>query len=317
MHKLKKSSDKSMLSNVKTNDAHKPANRFGALLSDESDNESSDEVVVEATSKTAELKSTPVTKERFADLPQTEPQWKSTDRAQKFSYSKGRDQDWESSRKEKKFYEYQQRPIVPKTIDTFDPSQSEDDVRGDKMFLASPWKVWTHRADSLDWTESSYINIFTVDSIGTMWRFLNNFHLLDKHTNQIFIMRNQIKPMWEHNENRCGGICSIKLDCYSRQGKMDIGSEVMICLCLLIMNETLIQNNSEINGISYSIKNKCVLIKLWYKDFKTNITDKLPLSFFNRLDVVIRGASKTTYAGKKTDKMISIQCKPIKPEFEI
>ena len=42
----------------------------------------------------------------------------------------------------------------------------------------------------------------------------------------------------------------------------------MTTISLLLLNETLTTNDSEINGISYSIKKGSVLIKLWCKNFK-------------------------------------------------
>jgi len=201
-----------------------------------------------------------------------------------------------------------------KSLSTYDIENNVDSVVGNDKFLSSTWSIWVHRTDCTGWTEDTYKHVYTIKSIGTFWRFFNNFHLFDKYANQFFVMRGLIKPVWEDNGNRTGGICSIKLDCYSRSGKIDIGSEVMICLCLLMMNETLIQNNEEINGISYSIKNKCVLIKIWYRDYHSNITDKLPISFFNKLDVIMKNANKNNYGDKKNENYISIQCKPIKPE---
>ncbi len=188
---------------------------------------------------------------------------------------------------------------------------------GNNMFFNSPWTVWVHKSDCQVWTEDSYTNIYVINSIGSFWRFFNNFHLLDKVRNQLFIMRNKVKPIWEDNENRNGGICSVKLDCYSRQGKTDVGVEAMICLCLLIMNETFIPNNNdEINGISYSIKNRSVLIKLWCKNFNTKITEKIPTGFFNKLDSILKGMDKYSF-GKKADNKLSIRYTQIKPEYEL
>lgn len=210
-----------------------------------------------------------------------------------------------------------EKKILEDNDDTYNSNEDLDDIYGNNCFLGSQWSVWVHKSDCADWTESSYENIEIIKSIGSFWKFFNNFHLLDKTTNQLFVMRDQIKPIWEDNENRKGGICSIKLDCFSRYGKMDLGSEVMICLCILMMNETLIPSNQEINGISYSVKNKSVLIKIWYKDFRSNIADKLPLSFFNKLDMLMRNTFKAPYGNRKLENLISIQCKPIKPEYDI
>ena len=188
---------------------------------------------------------------------------------------------------------------------------------GNNMFFNSPWTVWVHKSDCQVWTEDSYTNIYVINSIGSFWRFFNNFHLLDKVRNQLFIMRNKVKPIWEDNENRNGGICSVKLDCYSKQGRSDVGVDAMICLCLLIMNETFIPNNNEeINGISYSIKNRSVLIKLWCKNFNTKITEKIPSGFFNKLDSILKGIDKYSF-GKKSDNKLSIRYTQIKPEYEL
>jgi hypothetical protein len=190
---------------------------------------------------------------------------------------------------------------------------------GNNMFLNSPWTVWIHKADCQVWTEESYTNIYVVNSIGSFWRFFNNFHALDKVRNQCFIMRNKIKPIWEDNDNRNGGICSIKLDCFSKQGRIDIGVEIMICICLLVMNETLIQSNEEINGISYSIKNRSVLIKLWCKNFNNKISEKLPIGLFSKLDTIMRNMDRDRGCGRKppVDNKISIRCTQIKPEYDV
>lgn len=187
---------------------------------------------------------------------------------------------------------------------------------GNNMFLHCPWTVWTHKENCDDWTEKSYTNVYEIDSIGKFWRFFNNFHLFDKKENQFFIMRKKIKPIWEDNENRKGGICSIKFDSFSKPGKIDVGTEMMISICLLIMNETFLLNNEEINGVSYDVKNnRSVLIKIWSKNYTTNMPDKIPTSLMIKFDTVLRNIDKSHY-GKKIENKISIRYKPIKPDDE-
>ena len=129
-------------------------------------------------------------------------------------------------------------------------------------------------------------------------------------------MRKKIKPIWEDNENRKGGIYSIKFDTYSRPGKIDAGTEMMMCICLLIMNETFLLNNSEINGISYAIKNRSVFIKIWSKNYTTNMPDKIPTSLMIKFDNVLRSLDRTSHYGKKSENKISVMYKPIRPEDE-
>jgi hypothetical protein len=197
--------------------------------------------------------------------------------------------------------------------ENLDSEQNENtnDVCGKNSYLNSQWTIWVHRNDCDDWTVDSYKNIHLIDSIGTFWEFFNNFHKINKEENQYFIMRNKIKPIWEDNNNRSGGICSLKMDCYDRNNKKDIGSEFLLCLCLLMMNESFMQDNYEINGISYAVKNRSIYIKIWTKDYSNNIVDKLPKNLINKFNSVIR-----SIMFKKFENYISIRYKPIKPEYE-
>lgn len=188
---------------------------------------------------------------------------------------------------------------------------NRDDASGKNHYLNSQWTVWVHRNECKDWTVSSYQNIALIDSISSFWSFFNFFHKINKEDNQYFIMRNKIKPIWEDNNNRNGGICSLKMDCYDRNSKIDVGSEFMISLCLLIMNETLIPDNSEINGIAYSLLNRSIMIKIWYKEHTYNIKDKLPK---NLLDEFISTIKNRVY--KKINSNISIRCTQIRPEYD-
>ncbi len=194
---------------------------------------------------------------------------------------------------------------------------------GNNMFLHCPWTVWIHKEGCVDkdgkpdWSEKSYTNVYEIDSIGKFWRFFNNFHLFDKKENQFFIMRKKIKPIWEDNENRKGGICSIKFESFTRPGKIDVGTEMMTSICLLIMNETFLLNNEEINGVSYAVKNRSVFIKIWSKNYTTNMPDKIPTSLMIKFDTVLRNLDRSShYSKQKPENRISIQYKSIKPEDE-
>lgn len=188
-----------------------------------------------------------------------------------------------------------------------------NDELGNQHYLNSQWCFWVHNSDCIDWSDASYKHIYTIDSIGAFWRFFNMFHLIDKNKHQIFIMRNKIKPIWEDNANRNGGMCSIKMDCFTKQGRIDTSVEFMTCVCLLVMNETLAKDeNNLINGISYSIKNRSVLIKLWCCKFDNHFIDKIPIALLNTFDNELKLTDKYNYSGKK----INIRFTPIKPEYE-
>lgn len=189
---------------------------------------------------------------------------------------------------------------------------------GNKLYLNSKWTVWVHKSKCETWRESDYTLAYEIDSIGTLQRFFNSFHLYDKQNYQFFIMRNKIKPIWEDNENRKGFICSIKFDCAHKPGKIDIGTDAMFMASLLVMNETFTTNNKDINGLTYSVKNKSVLIKIWnrngsidLKSYETKIQQSL---FKTKLESLL----KSSYRGyhKNADELVSIKCKLIEPEYE-
>jgi hypothetical protein len=190
-------------------------------------------------------------------------------------------------------------------------NEKNDDMNGNDCYLNTQWTVWVHRNDCKDWTEASFKSIYVIDSIGSFWRFFNNFHNLNKEDNQFFIMRNKIKPIWEDNNNRNGGLCSLKMDCYDRNNRFDLGSEVMICLSLLAMNETLLPDNNEINGVSYSIRNRSVVIKIWGKDCKYNMKEKLPEKLINKFSNMIKN---NVPFKKYVGEYVSIRYSEIKPE---
>ena len=126
-------------------------------------------------------------------------------------------------------------------------------------------------------------------------------------------MRDHITPIWEDINNRDGGICSIKIDYYTKINRNEIGSEIMISLCALIMNETFIQNSTCINGISYSIKNKSIYIKIWINNLnEQNIIEKLPINMLNIIDNIIK---KEDYTRKFINNRVSIRYNKIVPEF--
>jgi hypothetical protein len=134
----------------------------------------------------------------------------------------------------------------------YDESVDYGDIGNDKK-LNSYWTVWVHRLNCTDWTIAGYQKIYVINSIGSFWRFFNNFQLINTYTNQIFIMREEIAPIWEDVNNKFGGICSVKIDSIQRGMKTDLSTESFATICMLIMNETLVQNNKNINEIQLNL----------------------------------------------------------------
>lgn len=197
----------------------------------------------------------------------------------------------------------------------YDETTNYGDIGNDKK-LNSYWTVWVHRLNCNDWTIAGYQKIYVINSIGSFWRFFNNFQLINTYTNQIFIMREEIAPIWEDVNNKFGGICSVKIDSIQRGMKTDLSTESFATICMLIMNETLVQNNKNINGISYSVKKRASLVKIWTKtyDESKDFTKELPVTLINKFNQELQRQSKSVL---NNDGKISIQYKQIKPEYEL
>ena len=190
----------------------------------------------------------------------------------------------------------------------------EKDMGNDKK-LNSYWTVWVHRNNCMDWTLASYQKIFVINSIGSFWRFFCNFQSFNTFDNHIFIMREEIAPIWEDVNNKFGGICSIKVDSTQTGFKTDISTEMMILITMLIVNETFTANSKNINGVEFSIKKRSALIKIWTKAFVEDdkFINSLPVSLFNCFDAELERFRK----GWHKDSKLSYQYKQIKPEYEV
>jgi hypothetical protein len=197
----------------------------------------------------------------------------------------------------------------------YDETVDYGEIGNDKK-LNSYWTVWVHRLNCTDWTIAGYQKIYQINSIGSFWRFFNNFQLINTYTNQIFIMREEIAPIWEDVNNKFGGICSIKVDSIQRGMKTDLSTESFATICMLIMNETLVQNNKNINGISYSVKKRASLVKIWTKTFDEtkDFSTELPVTLINKFNQELQRQSKSVL---NNDGKISIQYKQIKPEYDL
>ena len=176
--------------------------------------------------------------------------------------------------------------------------------------LSNYYRVLGHHNDDKSWDYISYYNITILNNWLDVSSFLSTLNTVKGECSltdfDIFVMKNEISPMWEDNENRNGSICSVKID-----SLLD-GYEIFRVLIINICNNTLLCFSSEtwntINGISFSSKkidnlkddNYCVIIKLWFK-----------------LNFMIQG-SIDRHINPHINELIkkySIKVKAIKPEY--
>ncbi len=173
-------------------------------------------------------------------------------------------------------------------------------------------RVLAHHIDDKNWDCLNYHNITTLQTWGDVPRFFNTLNIASgecKFTDfDIFLMKNEISPMWEDSENRNGSIFSIKID------SIEQSYEVLKILTYHLVNNTILKFSPErwdvINGLSYVAKKMehigpnvyWVIIKIWFK--------------INILNLGHGQAEKLL--SDDVQKLISgftVKIKPIKPEY--
>ena len=128
--------------------------------------------------------------------------------------------------------------------------------------LNSYWTLYLHLHDNKDWSFESYIKIMKFNSVENAI-LLNdeiNYDLIKK--SMIFLMKDDIKPLWEDDDNKNGGCFSFKIL------NKDIES-VWKQMYFSLIGQTLTKDKmyyKNINGITLSPKKKFCILKIWMKD---------------------------------------------------
>ena len=128
--------------------------------------------------------------------------------------------------------------------------------------LINCWNIWVHFND-INWDIDSYKNIFTINNKLELENFLNLTLDIFFENAMFFIMRNNIKPIWEDDNNINGGNYSFKIN------SVNIRSNLKKLLELILFNNLETFNN--INGISLSYKKNFYILKIWVNDCKSNV----------------------------------------------
>ena len=128
----------------------------------------------------------------------------------------------------------------------------------------SEWNLWYHHNKN-DWTINGYKLLFKILTINDFWNFYNNLDLIGGINNQhFFLMREDIKPIWEDENNINGG-------CWSFKKNISTINDLWLDLSIYLLGETLYKNTFNINGISICMKKgKNSIIKIWVKDDEDN-----------------------------------------------
>merc|ERR1711974_62244 len=120
--------------------------------------------------------------------------------------------------------------------------------------------------NSLDDYNTALRKIYTFDTIQKFWSCFNNLPncKILPYNACFHIMRNDIEPKWECQENASGGIFCVRIDKKETE-------RVWTELVLSAIGEqltVLLQKDDMINGITLSGKSKDNVIQVWNKNSK-------------------------------------------------
>lgn len=128
--------------------------------------------------------------------------------------------------------------------------------------LQNKWNFYIHLHDNKDWSFKSYINMVTIKNIEEAILLNDEIHYdLIKKT-MMFIMKENIKPMWEDPHNRDGGCFSFKV---LNKDIAQVWKKISYCVLGQCFTKEY-EHNDFINGITVSPKKKFCILKVWMRD---------------------------------------------------
>jgi len=151
--------------------------------------------------------------------------------------------------------------------------------------LNNAWTLYFHDPNNSNWDLDSYIVLQKFNNV-TSW--IKIFHALrnDWSKGMFFLMREDIKPLWELNES--GGCDSFKL--FKTEVK-DIWFE----LTSKLLGETLLSHApNKLSGISISPKKNYCIIRIWLTENR-NVT-------INNYDIKLPTYTKVIYRSHLDNK---------------
>jgi len=128
--------------------------------------------------------------------------------------------------------------------------------------LNDTWILWFHDPLDNNWKLNSYKKVCSINTINEFWSSYNFLNNKIVENSMLFLMRNNIDPLWEHKDNIKGGSWSIKL----QKGNL---YDIWTTISIYLINENI--SNKDINGISISPKKNFCIIKIWTKNNDNDI----------------------------------------------
>jgi translation initiation factor 4E len=137
--------------------------------------------------------------------------------------------------------------------------QKDEDDNTPSHKLYDNWTLWAHLPHDTDWSFKSYKEILTFNTVEetiSLYGYLPEALIVNS---MLFLMRKNIKPMWEDKQNKDGG-------CFSYRIQNKYVQKIWKHLSYSLVGETLakdVKHRSIVNGIGISPKKNFCVIKIW------------------------------------------------------
>lgn len=123
------------------------------------------------------------------------------------------------------------------------------------------WNIYTHLPNDTNWDIDSYKKMYTIYSIEHVLCFLELMNDTFIQNCMIFVMKHDIKPVWEDERNINGSCISFKV-------YFNTVYKTWKDICLQILSNNVFLKNGEnvydtINGITISPKTNFAILKIW------------------------------------------------------
>lgn len=143
--------------------------------------------------------------------------------------------------------------------------------RGEKrsIVLNTSWTIYIHENFNKDWSLDSYKQVWKINTILDFWTFFNNFRNLGGY--QFFLMRGDIKPVYEDAVNKEGGSYS-----YIIPGQNVFDTTLFVMMKMI--GETILDESEDFNnitGMSLVPKRSTSILKVWIKNKEHKVDLKL------------------------------------------
>ena len=130
--------------------------------------------------------------------------------------------------------------------------------------LSGKWTLWAHLPHDTDWSLGSYKRIMTMSKLEEISSLYKKIPEKMVQNCMLFLMKENINPIWEDKKNRDGGCFSYKV---SNQNVFFVWKN----LCFLLVGDCISRDKQilkEINGITISPKKSFCIIKIWLSNCK-------------------------------------------------